>query len=239
MRIDLLPLPARRPDLLAGRACAVFDVLRATTTITAALAAGVREIHLFDSLDKARDAAAAHRGSRLLCGERECVAPAGFDLGNSPGQFIDAHLGTTVFICTTNGTRALLAARGAELILPAALVNASAVAEALHRRDLDVTLVCAGTNGEVADEDLFGAGAVIHEMTRRAPTLELSGDATKALTQFCKGKPLDVLRGSRGGRNVIQAGLEADIDFAARLNVFDVVGVAAGDPLVVRPYQSR
>ena len=36
----------------------------------------------------------------------------------------------------------------------------------------------------------------------------------------------------------LSTGLEADIDFAARRNVFDVVGVATGDPLVVRPYPS-
>jgi 2-phosphosulfolactate phosphatase len=139
-------------------------------------------------------------------------------------------------MCTTNGTRALLSAREAELILPAALVNAAAVAEVLIRQELDVTLVCAGTNGEIADEDVFGAGAVIHEITRRAMTLELSGEATRTLTYFRKNKPIDVLRASGGGQNVINAGLDADIDFAARLNVLNVVGVAAGDPLVVRPY---
>jgi 2-phosphosulfolactate phosphatase len=241
MKIELLPLPsAKRHDSFAGRACAVFDVLRATTTITAALAAGVREIHLFPSLDEARHAAESGRpvdAAWVLCGERECLPPPGFHLGNSPGQFDLVHRDAIVFMCTTNGTRALLAAREAELILPAALVNASAVAEALLGKGLDVTLVCAGTNGEVADEDLFGAGAVIHEITRRATTLELSGEATMALTRFRKGDAREVLRASAGGQNVIRAGLEADIDFAARLNVFpDVVGVAAGDPLVVRPY---
>jgi 2-phosphosulfolactate phosphatase len=237
MKIELVPLPsARRPDSFAGRACAVFDVLRATTTITAALAAGVSEIHLFDSLEEARHAGVALNA--WLCGERDCVAPPQFDMGNSPGQFTDfVHDGRIVCMCTTNGTRALIAAREAELILPAALVNAAAVAEALHRKGLDVTLLCAGTNGEVADEDLFGAGAVIHEITRRATTLELSGDATIALTKFRKGDAREVLRASAGGQNVIRAGLEADIDFAARVNAFpDVVGVASGDPLVVRRY---
>jgi len=139
-------------------------------------------------------------------------------------------------MCTTNGTRALLAARGAELIVPAALVNASAVARALHRRELDLTLMCAGTNGEVAAEDLFGAGAVIDELARLEAGLELSVEASDALDRFYDGDPLEVLRRSRGGQNVIAAGLEADIDFAARRNVFDVVGVASGDPLIVRPH---
>jgi phosphosulfolactate phosphohydrolase-like enzyme len=45
------------------------------------------------------------------------------------------------------------------------------------------------------------------------------------------------LTGSPGGQNVIKAGLSADVDFAARLNVFDAVGVIvhpAAEPPVVR-----
>ena len=240
MNVDLIPLPAQaRCGQLADHGCAVFDVLRATTTITAALAAGVGEIHLFDSLDAAREAAAHYPSPRLLCGERDCLAPPGFELGNSPGQFCSDHRGATLFMCTTNGTRALLAAREASLILPAALVNAAAVADALARHGRDVVLLCAGTNGQVADEDLFGAGAVIEELSRRANVLELTEPARSAWTLFREGDAIEVLRKSRGGRNVLAAGLDADIRFSARLNVFDVVGVASGasgDPLIIRPY---
>src|SRR5205809_5863761 len=196
MKVDLLLLPERgRRELFAGRACAVFDVLRATTTITAALAAGVEEIHLFDSLDAARDAArhaaTVHRGPRLLCGESLCLAPSGFDLGNSPGQFIpEQHRRAVAFMCTTNGTRALLSARGAELILAAALINAAAVAEALHPCGLDVTLLCAGTNGEIADEDVLGAGAVLSELLHRRTDVRTSPDADRAVALFRSSDPL-------------------------------------------------
>src|SRR5690349_2895631 len=112
MTVDVVLLPRDlKPGQLKDRACVVFDVLRATTTMAAALAAGVEAIHLFDDLDGARAAASSHRGSKVLCGEAQCVAPAGFDLGNSPGQFVSSHRGATMFMCTTNGTRALLAAR--------------------------------------------------------------------------------------------------------------------------------
>src|SRR4051812_31663822 len=114
MRADVVLLPRLlQPELLRERACVVFDVLRATTTMASALEAGIAEIHLFDSLDAARAAARAHPGPRLLCGEEKCLRPGDFDLGNSPGQFLDEHRGVTLFMCTTNGTRALLAAREA------------------------------------------------------------------------------------------------------------------------------
>src|SRR5438552_3276073 len=84
------------PRHVAGRSVVVFDVLRATTSITAALAAGVKEILVFGDVDAAARAAATCSGPRLLCGEVRCLPPAGFDLGNSPRAFDRAaHGGCT------------------------------------------------------------------------------------------------------------------------------------------------
>jgi 2-phosphosulfolactate phosphatase len=240
MRLDVLLLPRDAgPGSFEGRAVAVFDVLRATTTMTAALAAGVREIRLFGDTEAARRAAAeavvaAGGPGPLLCGESQCLPPAGFDLGNSPGALNRAaHGGRALFMSTTNGTRALIAARGAGLLLTGALVNASATARALAASGLPVTLLCAGTNGAAAMEDAIGAGAVIDALGR-SRGVELESDVARvALGLFRSVR--DDLRGaladSTGGRNVLAAGLSPDIEFAARLDVFDVVGRAVDGPL--------
>ena len=232
MNVDVVLLPRDlKPGQLRDRACVVFDVLRATTTMAAALHTGVEEIRLFDNLDAARAAAGAHDRPRLLCGESQCVAPAGFDLGNSPGQFLESHRGATMFMCTTNGTRALLAAREAAALYTGALVNASAVAEAVRATGRDVTLLCAGTNGEFAPEDHLGAGAVAVALRPDRPdkNVRFATDAFNA----CRTRLREMLAETTGGRNVIAAGLDADIEFAARLDAIPVVGVAAGNPLVV------
>ncbi|MEA2709022.1 MAG: 2-phosphosulfolactate phosphatase [Phycisphaerales bacterium] len=232
MTVDVVALPRElKPGQLKNRACVVFDVLRATTTMAAALHAGVEAIHLFDNLDAARAAAEAFGGPRLLCGEAQCVAPAGFDLGNSPGQFRASHRGATMFMCTTNGTRALLAAREAAVLFTGAIVNASAVAEAVRATGRDVTLLCAGTNDEVAPEDLIGAGAVIAALSAD----QLNSDGKGALSAFRANRHrlAEFLSETAGGRNVRAAGLDEDIAFAARLDAVPVVGMAAGDPLVV------
>src|SRR5277367_6399189 len=105
MTIDTIILPSELDRVrIVNRTVVVFDVLRATTSITAALAAGVKEVRVFDSLDAAMAAANAFDQPRLLCGERHTLPPPGFDLGNSPGQFDRArHAGMTVFMSTTNG----------------------------------------------------------------------------------------------------------------------------------------
>ena len=115
MQVQVVLLPRELKDSdVAGRTVVVFDVLRATTTMAAALAAGVGEIRVFGEVEAARSAAAGFPGPRVLCGEINALPPPGFDLGNSPGDFRrDLHAGRTVFMSTTNGTRAVVAARRA------------------------------------------------------------------------------------------------------------------------------
>src|SRR5258707_6334294 len=102
MRLNVVLTPKDvKPDSLTNRAVAVFDVLRATTTITAALAAGVSEIRIFDSIDAAKSTAKVCQPAPILCGERNCLPPPRFHLGNSPVGFQrKLHNGRTVFMCT-------------------------------------------------------------------------------------------------------------------------------------------
>ena len=241
MRVNVTLLPQDAvADAFFGRAVVVFDVLRATTTMTAAMAAGVREIRIFGDTESARRAAAEVAGTPrpLLCGEAQCLPPAGFDLGNSPGALNRAaHEGRSLYMSTTNGTRAIIAARSAKLLLAGALVNASAVARALAAAGLAVTLLCAGTNGQVAMEDVIGAGAVADALGKLAE-VELETDGARMavrLFQAARGDLRGALAEAAGGRNVIAAGLEADIDFAARLDCFDVVG-RVEEGLIVRRF---
>jgi 2-phosphosulfolactate phosphatase len=243
MDVDVAYLPGELSRLtLSGKTVVVFDVLRATTTIAAALAAGVREIRVFGGTAEARAGAASagNSGDILLCGEEQCLPPAGFDLGNSPGTFDPTkHRGRTVCMSTTNGTRAILAARGAGRILAGALVNATAVADAAQKIGADVVLLCAGTNGAVAAEDVIGAGAMLHAL-RPLTHVRPQSDAcwmSEDLFVAHRSDLASALRTARGGQNVLAAGLEADVDFAARLDALEVVGeVRPGDPPVIRRF---
>ena len=143
MKVDVVFLPKDLTEAhVRERAVVVFDVLRATTTMTAALAAGAREIRVFPSLDEARAASKAFDGAKLLCGEARCLRPEGFDLGNSPGDYISTLVrGKTLLMSTTNGTRAIVAARHGARMFTGAIVNARAVATALIV-NLETTTMC-------------------------------------------------------------------------------------------------
>lgn len=233
MKADVVLLPK---DLVVGTddLVVVFDVLRATTSMTVALAAGAREIRIFDDIEAARRAAAEFGGKKVLAGEAQCVRAAGFDLGNSPEGFAGCE-GATVFMATTNGTRAIVAAQQAKTVLIGALVNAGAVARRVLELGGDAQLLCAGTNGQVAMEDVIGAGAVLNAMCYAAD-IELASDIARmalGLFRATADDLHDALAQSQGGQNVIHAGLPADVEFAARLNAVPVVGVVERGPLRV------
>lgn len=255
MMVNVVMLPALiEAGELSGHEVVVFDVLRATTSMTAALAAGAAGLWLFSSVDEARAAvrpgspqadqlglpqAAVEADRPLLAGEIRAVRPEGFDLGNSPGEYTAQRVsGRRVFMATTNGTKAILAcaAAGAEHVWAGALVNASAVARRVTAAGTPVTLVCSGTYGKVSLEDVLGAGAVMAAM-REMAAIEPGNDAAVMaleLYEAMRGDLAGALRRGQGGKNVHAAHLDADVEFAARLDSLDVVGLARGTPWVVR-----
>jgi 2-phosphosulfolactate phosphatase len=238
MKVDILLHPRDlKPEHLIDRAVAVFDVLRATTTMMAALASGAKEIFAFDSIDTARSAAAGFDGPKLLCGELRTLPPPGFDLGNSPGDYTAERVkGRTIFFSTTNGTRAINAVLSSptppRCLFAAALVNASAAAKALLSTQCDITLLCSGSDGQFSAEDFLGAGAVIDALEREAKVVPGTDAVLAARFAFhgVRGNLLAALRQTYGGQNNLRVGLDADVVFAARLDVFDVVGKIAGSP---------
>ncbi|MDP9174846.1 MAG: 2-phosphosulfolactate phosphatase [Planctomycetota bacterium] len=241
MTVDVVLLPAHLVEgSLAGKSVVVFDVLRATTSITAALAVGVRSIRAFASLDDALAAANKVNPRPLLCGEAHTVAPPGFDLGNSPRQFTTAHAGRDVYLATTNGTKALAASRSAAALFCGALVNAGLAARAVASRGNDIVLLGSGTDGRISLEDTLGAGAVCNALVQNGAATLASDMAIIARRLFLEARKdlPGALRDGQGGHNVIKAGLEPDIDFAARLDVIDVVGEVDTADLVIKPWHA-
>src|SRR5262249_5465246 len=121
-------LPSLVPDgRLVGGIAVVIDVLRSTTSLVHALAAGCKAVRICAEVDEVQAVAGEMRAGRvILAGERQGRPLPGFDLGNSPGEFTaKVCKGCTVVLTTTNGTRALLRAAEADRVLTAAFVNYS------------------------------------------------------------------------------------------------------------------
>ncbi len=222
---------------LAGHCAIVVDVLRATTSMVAACDSGCVRIVPVESPEIARQRARGAGDSVLVAGERDGEPIPGFDLGNSPREFTRAAVaGRTVILTTTNGTRALLAARAAEVVGVAALVNVDAVAEwaAGHPR---VTVVCAGDRGELSLEDMVCAGVIVDRVAGREPGAVLTDAAAAArATGELYGKQLDRLReDSRWARRLVARGHGADVSVCFALGVSTQVPHMIGTDVVPGP----
>jgi 2-phosphosulfolactate phosphatase len=219
------------PDALRGGIAVVIDLLRATTTIVAALAHGARCVLPCGDVETARRAAASLPvGSVLLGGERGGVRIEGFDLDNSPAAYTSERVaGKTIVFTTTNGTAALLRSREAARVLVGSLVNRRAVARAIAADDRPVHLVCAGTEGRVTAEDVVAAGAIVAELEVILGKTTSAGDTALLAKELWTAESttgerlLSILRRSRGGSNLVELGFDRDIEFAARVDAIDLV----------------
>jgi len=238
MNIDLAVTwtEAQHVDL-TGRAVVVIDVLRATSTIVAAFHSGARAVIPVDTVEAARAMASRlERGSAVLGGEREGLQIDGFQLGNSPLDYTpEAVAGKTVILTTTNGTRALLAARKADHVVAASLANVSAAAERLHNRDQDVTVICAGTEGRLSLDDLHCGGMLISRLLEPGVVRELSDGARAATEWFVSnaGNAEHVLRSCFHGQRLAALGFAQDIAFCFQIDTTAVVPVWNGHALVL------
>ncbi len=168
------------PTRLGEATALVIDVLRASTSIITALGSGAACVVPVAELDEARARAIALGDGALLAGERGGDPPPGFDLGNSPLEFTPARVaGRTIVLTTSNGTRALAAARGSAAVGVAAFINARAAAAWARARGGDVVLICAGELGKPSLEDQACAGLLASRLAD-APGAVLTATAEDA-----------------------------------------------------------
>ncbi len=236
LRVHLSPALVK-VDALVGTIAVMVDQLRASSTICAALANGAKEVRACLEPMGAMMAKSQYRaGTFILGGERGGRRIEGFDLGNSPREYTrNAVMNKTVIFTTTNGTRVLYHAAKAERVLVGCLANVDALVELLSVGARDVSIVCAGVNGEVALEDVLAAGAIASKLlmapypppgpsTEDAPAPHAAqgsmwrpdDGALIAMNAWRRASItpddlLDAMKQSTGGRNLVSIRLSADV----------------------------
>lgn len=234
MKIDVAFGPtALAPGELTGRPVFVVDVLRATTTICAALHAGARGVIPVTSTDEAlRLAQTLDRGDTLLAGERHCEPIPGFALGNSPREMTSERVGgRTLVMTTTNGTGALLAAAPAAAVYVAAGVNlsvAAARARELLRDGGDLVVLCAARQFALSLDDAYAAGRLILGALEGRRVRKGLNDGALVAVDLARryGDRFDrPLRLSAAGRQLRSLGYGEDIAHAATVDRHPVLPI--------------
>ena len=193
----------------------VVDVMRATSTIAQALAAGYRRVLCCAEIDDALALRAELGDEAITGGEREAKRVEAFDAGASPREFREPRA-ETLILSTTNGTRSIVAAAEAcDDVVLGALRNLEAVSAHARDRGEDVTVLCAGYKGAFAIDDAYCAGRIVRliggERTDAAIAAEVIAE------RFATA--LDGINARTYG----PPGLEEDIAFCAEEAVLDVV----------------
>jgi 2-phosphosulfolactate phosphatase len=233
MRIEVFFSPTQVPgSSVSGKVVAMIDVLRASSSIAAALANGARAVVPFDSAEEAITRAKSFdRKEIVLAGERKMVPIAGFDLGNSPLEYTAETVeGRTVLLTTTNGTSAVTSVQGARDIFVASYVNFTAVATLLRTAvhgGTDVVLLCAGREKAFALEDAACAGRYVRHLLRDGSGLDLNDAAQAAmLIERRYGDQIErVFADAEHGRALRDAGFAKDLEACAALDAHPVIPV--------------
>ena len=205
----------------AGDVVVVVDVLRFTTAVEAAAGHGLA-VHPYRWKDSTAQSFAQSVGAVLADGRE----PSGPSLSYASLLALPSH-GSVVLPSPNGATCALSAAETGATVTAACLRNARAVARWAASAGGSVTVIACGErwpDGSLrpAVEDLLGAGAVIASLTGHC-----SPEAEAAMGAF-RGMATSLpvaLRGCASGRELIEKGWLQDVDYAAAVDVSDVVPV--------------
>jgi 2-phosphosulfolactate phosphatase len=189
----------------------VVDVVRATSSIAQALAAGYERVLCCAEIDEARALRDDLGDQAVVAGERNAVVVDGFDVGASPREFAAGARASTLILTTTNGTRAILtAAARCEVVYLGSLLNLTAVVDAAVGAGGDVAIVCSGFKGAFALDDAYCAGRIVAALGGERTDAAIAAEVVAAAWPT----PLEGLNARTYG----PPGLEADIEFCAQVD---------------------
>jgi len=235
------------PELTPGDRvpdCAIaIDVLRATTTMATALAAGAEAVQVFSDIEKLIGSSENWPAEkRIRAGERGGAKVAGCDMGNSPLDCTPERVeGRRLFISTTNGTRALQRVQDAETVLAAAFVNRKAVVQYVQARQPEtVWIVGSGWEGSFSLEDTACAGAIAHslltEQNGNIDDIAGNDEALGAIALYLQWQDrlLELMHHASHGQRLLRLDCHEDLKYCVQTDLLDVLPIQREPGVLVK-----
>jgi 2-phosphosulfolactate phosphatase len=155
----------------------IIDVLRATSTIAAALYNGAKEVIPVNNVSDCIQIGKAMNA--ITAGERDGKVAEGLQYGNSPFEYPRSFVeNKTLVLTTTNGTKLLHMANnnGAAEIVTGSFANLDAICDYLIKMNKPVLLACSAWKDKINIEDTMFAGAVVNQIKQH---FNINCDASK------------------------------------------------------------
>ena len=229
MKIDIQLVPSPpNSSILLNRTVVVIDVLRATSVMVHAMSQGALETIPVATVEEALQMAKVFsRGSIILGGERESKRIPGFDLGNSPEEYVAERVkGKKLILTTTNGTKAFHLISSGKEILVGSFFNIGATAKRCLELDRDLFIFPSGGEGSFSLEDTICGGMLIELITQKRTTHFTLTDAScfaQILYQRFKDNLLEAFHLSNHGKELINRGFGEDLVYCAQIDRTDIV----------------
>ncbi len=213
---------------LTDKTAVVVDVLRASSTIITAMHHQCDRMIPAANPMEAADIKKASEGEVLLGGEMDAKKIQGFDLGNSPLEYMDTAIWEkTIIFYTPDGSAAIKRCDEATDVLIGAILNAEAVADRVVEIGRDTYLVCAGTQGKFSTDDILAAGCILDRIMELDAAVELDDLGRVALKLYRNSRKnlIVALEGCRQSEYLAGTGHGTDVEFCLQENLFPVVPV--------------
>jgi 2-phosphosulfolactate phosphatase len=227
--IDCFPSSAAR--YVRTHAIIAIDVIRATTTMVTAVAAGWRCFPAAN-LDAAMQLRAEFPEC-LLAGELGGNMPDGFEMNNSPAEITertDRH--RPMVLLSTSGTELICRAAGSEAAYAACFRNFSATASQAAARHHRIAVIGAGSREQFREEDQMCCAWIAEQLLdcgfapERPDTLEL--------VKRWSGIPAEGCLVSKSAEYLMRSGQIKDLDFVlSHVNDLGLTFILDGPELVL------
>ncbi len=230
MKLFVYHTPELTPTDSLPTCAVVIDVLRATTTIAAALSSGAEAVQAFSNIETLFNASESWpQEKRLRAGERGGDKVENCDLGNSPLDCTpDRVKGKRLFLSTTNGTRALERVEAAQTVITAALINRNTVVQYLQEKQPETLwLVGSGWQGGYSLEDTVCAGAIAQPLlTETSAKIEVGNDeviAAIALYKQWQDNLLGLFEQCSHGQRLLRLDCHEDLKYCADIDALSIL----------------
>lgn len=237
MKLFVYHTPEEIPNNRLPGCAVVIDVLRASSTIAAAINAGASAVQVFSDIEPLLEASeTVEEDKRIRAGERGGRKVKACEFGNSPLAFTPENTeGRRLFLSTTNGTRCSESVRNASKVIMASLTNRQAVVNYLAtKRPGTVWLVGSGWEGSYSLEDTVCAGAIIDGILAvgKTPLSKLAGndEAIAAVSLFRQWQDQlpELLTSASHGQRLLKMRGKADVAYCSQLDVLDTLPIQKG-----------
>jgi 2-phosphosulfolactate phosphatase len=210
----------------------IVDILRATSTICAAIHNGVKSIIPVATVEEAK---AMKQQGYMVASERDGYVLDFADFGNSPFNFTpEIVAGKEIVYSTTNGTRCIHMASHSKAVVIGSFLNVSVLAEWLIQQNAPVLLFCASWKDRFSLEDTVFAGALAEKLLTSGKFESICDAVTASVDLWNLAKnnlPAYINKAAQKGR-LASKGLDDCIEYCLTDDLCPVIPIFQDEKLV-------